>query len=82
MPHRNVLILFLHPTFLGDELSAGGKDGFGKGIASFAEHVVGKSQITLLRVSNYSLTNPCALFIVKVDHFCLSVNFQETFQLP
>ena len=54
LENKIYLFLFLCPTFLGDELAAGGKDGFGKGIASFAEHVFGKSQTTLLRVSNYS----------------------------
>ena len=33
------ILFFLH--FSGDEVLAGGKDGFGEGIASFSEHFVG-----------------------------------------
>lgn len=36
-----VLFMPLSSAVLGNELRAGGKDGFGKGIASFAENVVG-----------------------------------------
>lgn len=45
------LIQFFSSYFLGDELAAGGKDGFGKGIASFAEHVVGGTFLFLNKSS-------------------------------
>ncbi len=43
MPLVIYIILFMlsPPSVLGNEMRAGGKDGFGKGIASFAENVVG-----------------------------------------
>lgn len=43
-----VIYLLAH---LGDEIKAGGKEGLGKGIASFSEHVIGGTFFAIGRVS-------------------------------